>query len=120
MSHRSVISRPYSTSDSSVPKDDEPQAEQPRQAESEDAFDSLPPTPTPEIYLKVLEGDAYAPWLPLEHTANDKATPKDRLARAYTRIWTIFMYLGRPQDEQAASQFLHVRPMSNIGRLLEY
>ncbi|KAF7978055.1 hypothetical protein HWV62_1685 [Athelia sp. TMB] len=68
--------------------------------------DSPPPTPTPEMYLQVIESTASAPWVALEHTSSDRATPEDRLKRAYSRIFQIFMYLGRPQTEELAAQAL--------------
>ena len=60
------------------------------------------------MYLKVLEQAAYAPWVAQEHTAADKSSLEDKLSRAYIRTFNIFMFLGRPQDEQAALAFLTV------------
>lgn len=71
--------------------------------------DSPTPEPTPEMYLQVLETTVSAPWVALEHTASDRATAEDRLKRAYSRIFQIFMYLGRPQAEEVAAQTLDVR-----------
>jgi len=68
--------------------------------------DSPAPQPTPEMYLQVLETTVSAPWVALEHTASDRATAEDRLKRAYSRIYQIFMYLGRPQVEEVAAQTL--------------
>lgn len=97
--------RSYATSESSPPKDDGPEEQQPVNEGTSEY-----PTPTPEMYLKVLENTASAPWLALEHTANDKSTPKEKMARAYSRAFQIFMYLGRPQEEEAAMEFLNVSP----------
>ncbi|KAF7976525.1 hypothetical protein HWV62_6349 [Athelia sp. TMB] len=58
------------------------------------------------MYLQVIESTASAPWVALEHTSSDRATPEDRLKRAYSRIFQIFMYLGRPQTEELAAQAL--------------
>ena len=66
------------------------------------------PPPIPEMYLTALEQAAYAPWIVQEHTATDKSSLEDKLSRAYIRTFNIFMFLGRPQDEQAALAFLTV------------
>jgi hypothetical protein len=71
---------------------------------------SANPTPTPEMYLAVLEATASAPWVALEHTEHDKASPADRMKRAYSRVFQIIMYLGQPQNEEAAAKFLMVSP----------
>jgi hypothetical protein len=58
------------------------------------------------MYLAVLEATASAPWVALEHTEHDKASPADRMKRAYSRVFQIIMYLGQPQNEEAAAKFL--------------
>lgn len=67
-----------------------------------------PKMPTPEMWIQVLESTANAPWLAQEHTSSDRATPPQRLERAYSRIFQSIMYLGRPQEEEAAAQNLDV------------
>lgn len=60
------------------------------------------------MYLQVLETTVSAPWVALEHTSSDHATLEDRLKRAYGRVFQIFMYLARPQEEEVAAKFLDV------------
>ena len=66
------------------------------------------PTPTPEMYLKVIQNSAFAPSLALEHTKDDKTSPEDRMRRAYSRVFQIILYLGQPREEEAAAKFLLV------------
>lgn len=61
-------------------------------------------TMSPDKWIQVLENTASAPWLntlPTEHG--------DRLKRAYTLLFQIVLYLGRPQEPEMAEQFLVVR-----------
>jgi hypothetical protein len=60
------------------------------------------------LFLNALEEASTAPWVALEHTKDDKASPEDRMKRAYSRLFQIIMYLGRPQEEEAAAEFLVV------------
>ncbi|KAF9457882.1 hypothetical protein BDZ94DRAFT_1272009 [Collybia nuda] len=72
---------------------------------------------SPDRWIGILENTASAPWLnelPLEHG--------DRLKRAYTLLFQIVLYLGRPQEADMAEQFLvafgtaPTPPESEIGR----
>jgi len=71
---------------------------------------SIPPKPEapagfpPHIFLEALESTAFAPWLAIENTSDDTRPPEEKMKRAYSRIFQIVMYLGRPQDD--AEQFL--------------
>ncbi|KAM6497622.1 hypothetical protein JOM56_005570 [Amanita muscaria] len=71
----------------------------------------------PEWWINALEATANAPWL--FHLPNE---PVDRLKRAFTLLFQIILYLGRPQEEGVAIQFLNafhsavVPPESEIGR----
>jgi len=84
------LPRFYVTHSSEGPQDDDP-------AHS---------TSTAETYLKLLESAASAPQAALEHTQHDKLSQEERMKRAFNHIFVIIMYLGRPQDEEAASVFL--------------
>ena len=57
----------------------------------------------PEWWIGALEATANAPWL--FHLPNEKV---DRLKRAFTLIFQIILYLGRPQEIEKAQQFLNV------------
>ncbi|KAF8878401.1 hypothetical protein BD779DRAFT_1554448 [Infundibulicybe gibba] len=71
----------------------------------------------PEKWIEVLEKTASAPWLgalPPDHA--------DRLRRAYTFLFQIVIYLGRPQEQEQGEQYLvafesaPAPPESEIGR----
>jgi hypothetical protein len=57
----------------------------------------------PEMWLTVLENTANAPWLSLVPQDHE-----DKLKRAYTLLYQIVLYLGRPQEDGKAEQFLVV------------
>jgi hypothetical protein len=59
------------------------------------------------MWLTVLENTATAPWLNLVEQDH-----KDKLKRAYTLMYQIVLYLGRPQEEGKAEQFLVVSQSS--------
>jgi hypothetical protein len=65
----------------------------------------------PELWLTVLENTAKAPWLNLVSQEHEQ-----KLKRAYTLLYQIVLYLGRPQEEGKAEQFLVVSgPSSYIS-----
>ena len=56
-----------------------------------------------EIWINALENTAKASWLNLVPQGHE-----DKLKRAYTLLYQIVLYLGRPQEEGKAEQFLVV------------
>ncbi|KAF8996432.1 hypothetical protein BDQ17DRAFT_1364434 [Cyathus striatus] len=97
-----------------------PEAEPTAQAETTEQTDSstqkLNEIPS-ERFVQVLKNTASAPWL-----SQIPSEQEDRLKRAYTLLFQVILYLGRPQEPEAAQQFLvafesaPVSPESEIGR----
>ena len=64
----------------------------------------------PEAWIGALERTANAPWLfQLPHD------PTDRLKRSFTLMFQVILYLGRPQEEDKATQFLTVRSKFHLS-----
>jgi len=79
----------------------------PRGAESDP---TVAPASSTERWITVLENTATAPWLnivPQDH--------EDKLKRAYTLLFQIVLYLGRPQEEDKAQQFLVVSVLALLS-----